>query len=250
MGIEGSFHPGNNSPANWKTITEEKSLKVVNRISRLIERVNLEAADRIMVVSDVLGQFLVSRGIDARKVIVNPNGADASYSTPDVAPGPVRQRLKLNGKIVVGFAGNHNSNNTWHGTKHLAMAVPAASNAWYGCGSFFYFVMRGLSTWCSQSRRLTAYTLGGDFCEGSAVPGDAGYYAACDILVSPHVNMADGTTFFGLPVKIFEYMAMGKAIVASGVGQLAVLLRDHDNALLTTPGDSERYRSCHSDAGG
>jgi glycosyltransferase involved in cell wall biosynthesis len=40
-------------------------------------------------------------------------------------------------------------------------------------------------------------------------------------------------------VKIFEYMAMGKAIVASGVGQLAELLANRVNALLTQPGDSE-----------
>jgi len=41
------------------------------------------------------------------------------------------------------------------------------------------------------------------------------YIAACDILASPHIPNPDGTPFFGSPTKLFEYMAMGKAIVAS-----------------------------------
>jgi glycosyltransferase involved in cell wall biosynthesis len=43
---------------------------------------------------------------------------------------------------------------------------------------------------------------------------------ACDILVSPHIPLADGSDFFGSPTKIFEYMAMGKGIVASRLGQI------------------------------
>ena len=44
---------------------------------------------------------------------------------------------------------------------------------------------------------------------------------ACDILVAPHVPLADGSEFFGSPTKIFEYMAMGKGIVASRLGRSA-----------------------------
>ena len=52
------------------------------------------------------------------------------------------------------------------------------------------------------------------------VPQEDGpeHLAACDILASPHVPNADGTPFFGSPTKLFEYMAMGKGIVASNLG--------------------------------
>jgi glycosyltransferase involved in cell wall biosynthesis len=61
---------------------------------------------------------------------------------------------------------------------------------------------------------------------------------ACDVLVSPHVPLADGSEFFGSPTKLFEYMAMGKAIVASRLGQIEDVLADGETALLVEPGDA------------
>ena len=60
---------------------------------------------------------------------------------------------------------------------------------------------------------------------------------ACDILVAPHVPLADGSEFFGSPTKIFEYMAMGKGIVASRLGQIGEVLVDEETALLVEPGN-------------
>jgi len=66
---------------------------------------------------------------------------------------------------------------------------------------------------------------------------------ACDILVAPHVPLADGSEFFGSPTKIFEYMAMGKGIVASRLGQIGEVLVDEETALLVEPGNVEELRA-------
>ena len=63
------------------------------------------------------------------------------------------------------------------------------------------------------------------------------YLASCDILVAPHVPNSDGTPFFGSPTKLFEYMAMGKAIVASNMDQIGEVLENKRTALLVVPGD-------------
>jgi glycosyltransferase involved in cell wall biosynthesis len=60
---------------------------------------------------------------------------------------------------------------------------------------------------------------------------------ACDILVAPHVPLTDGSEFFGSPTKLFEYMAMGKAIVASRLGQIGEVLEHGETALLVEPGN-------------
>ena len=62
------------------------------------------------------------------------------------------------------------------------------------------------------------------------------YLAACDILASPHVPNPDGTPFFGSPTKLFEYMAMGKGIVASDLDQIGEILEHGRAARMTVPG--------------
>lgn len=63
------------------------------------------------------------------------------------------------------------------------------------------------------------------------------YMAACDILASPHVPNPDGTPFFGSPTKMFEYMAMGKGIVASNLDQIGDVLKHDKTAWMVEPGD-------------
>jgi glycosyltransferase involved in cell wall biosynthesis len=62
--------------------------------------------------------------------------------------------------------------------------------------------------------------------------------ASCEICVSPHVPNPDGTPFFGSPTKLFEYMGLGRAIVASELEQIGEVLQDGRTALLTAPGDA------------
>jgi glycosyltransferase involved in cell wall biosynthesis len=42
--------------------------------------------------------------------------------------------------------------------------------------------------------------------------------------MSPHVSNADGSRFFGSPTKLFEYMAIDRAILASDLDQIGEVL--------------------------
>ena len=59
------------------------------------------------------------------------------------------------------------------------------------------------------------------------------YLAAMDIAVAPFRPVDD---FYFSPLKLFEYLAMGKPVVASNVGQISELVRHGENGLLTAPG--------------
>jgi glycosyltransferase involved in cell wall biosynthesis len=64
-----------------------------------------------------------------------------------------------------------------------------------------------------------------------------GALARCDLLISPHTPLEGGRPFFGSPTKLFEYMALGRPIVASALGQIGEVLEDRVTARLVTPGD-------------
>jgi glycosyltransferase involved in cell wall biosynthesis len=47
----------------------------------------------------------------------------------------------------------------------------------------------------------------------------------------------DGSDFFGSPTKLFEYMAMGKPIIASNLNQIGQILEHKKTAYLVEPGN-------------
>ena len=66
----------------------------------------------------------------------------------------------------------------------------------------------------------------------------AGQLARADIVALPNPASAISTHSTS-PLKLFEYMAAGKAIVASRLPSLGEVLTDEVNALLVTPGDPD-----------
>ena len=66
---------------NWAA---KKRLVDGSWIIALIEKWNITHADYVIVVSEVLKQELMERGIAASKVLVNPNGVDPLVFTPKV----------------------------------------------------------------------------------------------------------------------------------------------------------------------
>jgi glycosyltransferase involved in cell wall biosynthesis len=207
------------------------------RISERIERLNLSAADLIVVVSRAMAEEIVGRGIDEARVLVNPNGVDPARYRPDIDGGSIRRRYGLDKSIVIGFIGTFGP---WHGAETLARAFVAMRHSDPASAESIRLLMIGDgATMASVKRILTE----GNAIDASVftglVPQEEGpdYLAACDILASPHVPNEDGTPFFGSPTKLFEYMAMGKGIVASDLDQIGEVLEHKGSAWLVPPGD-------------
>ena len=66
----------------------------------------------------------------------------------------------------------------------------------------------------------------------------AAHLARAQILVLPNPASAISTHFTS-PLKLFEYRAAGRAIVASDLPSIREVLRDNEHALLVTPGDAD-----------
>lgn len=211
-------------------------------LSERIEKVNLKAADLVVVVSRPLKDELAARGIEAEKILVNPNGVDTEKYSPKVDGSPVRKRYGLEGKVVLGFIGTFGK---WHGAAVLAQAFGELARESTEFRERTRLLMIGDGITMPSVKEILSRYYVKDLCVlTGTLPQAEGpaYLAACDILVAPHVPNADGTPFFGSPTKLFEYMAMGKGIVASNLDQIGEILKPNETALMVKPGDKDSLK--------
>ncbi len=203
------------------------------------EQLNLKAAARIFVVSEVERDNLLRTGVAADKIVVNPNAVDVDRFQPNVGGAEVRREFGVDDdEVLAGFIGTFGP---WHGVEILAKAITqiqASAKLRFlliGSGALRNRVEQILRDGQAEDRVIMTGAVSHD-----RVPA---LLDACDILASPHVPLADGSAFFGSPTKLFEYMAMGKAIVASRLGQIGEVLTNEETALLVEPGNVEELTS-------
>jgi glycosyltransferase involved in cell wall biosynthesis len=180
---------------------------------------------------------LIGRGVAAERILVNPNGVDPERYRPDIDGAGVRRRYGLEGRRVIGFIGTFGR---WHGAEVLAEAFGRLLSAQPAHRDRLRLLLIGDGVMLPQVREQLARH-GVEDCAvlTGLVPQAEGpsHLAACDILVSPHVPNPDGTPFFGSPTKLFEYMAMGRGIVASDLDQIGEILQHDRTAWMVRPGD-------------
>lgn len=214
----------NAAEARWRR--EWSSLQFPS-LAAATETLLLRRATRIATVSDNAATDLIQAGATPNRLRVIPNGVDVDRFS---GAEPARLPFSPSGFIVC-FAGMFYP---WHGAAVLARAFCLLRDA--RAEARLVLVGDG------EERSLTAAILreaGVDtdvLFTGLVAPGNVPrYLAAADVLVSPHVP---NDRFIGSPIKLWEYMASGKAIVASKVAQLGQVVRDHETGLLVPPGDS------------
>jgi len=208
---------------------------------RLCERVSLSSASLIVVVSEPLRDDLLRLGIPSEKILVNPNAVDPGTFQPECGGAVLRERLGFGETdIVVSFIGSFSY---WHGIPVLREAIQdllGGPSSRVRAGRLRFLLIGNGPLHAELRVALSTFEETGAVIFTGAVPHDKvpAYLDASDILVSPHLPMPDGRPFFGSPTKLFEYMAMSKAIIASRLDQLAQVLKHEETALLITPGDS------------
>jgi len=210
------------------------------RILLLCEEVSISAAFLIVVVSDALRDELFQRGVPPERILVNPNAVDPAIFQPGCGGREARSELGFTqDEVVVSFVGSFSY---WHGIGVLQQAILRLMERGKGCPSLgkLRFLLVGDGLLQGQVRQaLREYEQSGVVVFTGLLPHDSipRLLDASDVLVSPHVPMPDGSRFFGSPTKLFEYMAMGKAIVASNLDQLSQVLDHGTTAWLVPPGN-------------
>ncbi len=186
-----------------------------------------KSADRVCVVTAVLGDMVAERGVERGRIFVTHNGIEPeAYDYASDARARARSELGLPlDDLVFGFVGFYRE---WHRLDLVldALATPALARArlvLIGEGP----AHAALAARAAELRVDPRVHFAGPRPHG-AIPA---LLPAFDVALVPAINP------YASPLKLFEYMAAGIASVAPDQPNLREVLENERNALLVPPGD-------------
>ena len=204
----------------------------------LLRKMEIESwrgVDEFFTVSNFVKNQLNEFGINNDRIHVITSKADTDHFRPDVIGDDIKKDLGLDGTIVT-FLGTFGK---WHGIEFLVDTAPKIFNEipdskilLIGDGE-----LRGKIDEKIDKLGIRDRVIMPGLVDLNIVPK---YLAASDILVSPCIPNEKGE-FINSPVKIFEYLAMGKPLVASDIGQQKEIIKDGENGLLFKTFDDDEF---------
>jgi len=224
-----------NAPVAFERTEYEHLTLKLPWLARRYERQICTSADHVFVVSTPLKRYLVGeRGVPPERVSVLPNGANPEAFNPAVSGNAVRHRYSLGNKLVIGFVGILRP---WHGIELLMEAVSPLFSEWpalhlliVGDGPI-QAPLEELATRRGVRDRVT-------------FTGRVGHHdvrehvAAMDVAVSPRA------TFYASPMKILEYMALARPVVAPDLENIRDIIEHGRTGMLFEPERLEALQDC------
>ena len=196
----------------------------LKRLARWSEAYAWRGADFALPVTRVLGAKVIAAGVPESRIRVIPNGINLERfgAAPDTAEA--KRALGLEGRLVLGFTGFVRD---WHGIDSVIDLIAHDSGAaprhllMVGDGP----ARAGLEAQAIRLGVSDRVTFTGVVNRDEV----ARYVAAFDIALQPAV------VEYASPLKLFEYLMLGRAIVAPAQANIMEVLRDGDNAVLFDP---------------
>lgn len=211
-------------------------------LGRWAEQRAWRGADVVLPVTEVLAGHVRARGVPSERIVVIPNGINEAHFAAAPTPDEAKAALGWPGALILGFTGFVRD---WHGVDRVLrwMAggdAPARARLLIVGDGPARSDLEALAVELGIQPRVR-FT--------GVVPRDdvPRHVAAFDIALQPAVVP------YASPLKLFEYLALGKAVVGPRQPNLEEVLTDGENALLfdpQQPGTLEAALSalCHDDA--
>jgi glycosyltransferase involved in cell wall biosynthesis len=192
-------------------------------IAEWLERWTWRNADYVLAVSEVLANIARDAGVPSERIRVLPNGINPDAFKHGGSTEAAKAALGFTGKTVLGFTGFMRS---WHGLDRVIaslanLALPELHLLLVGDGP----QRPALAAHVERLALASQVTFTG-LVDRVAI---ARYIAAFDIALQPRA------VEYASPLKLFEYMALAKAIVAPDQPNIREILTDDTSALLFEP---------------
>jgi glycosyltransferase involved in cell wall biosynthesis len=204
-----------NSPLAHERATHEQL--VLKRWARRSERSVLQRADRVLCVTQVLADMLDEAGVPRSRLHVVRNGVDLLRYP---SPGPRAD----DGQVVIGFTGFFRP---WHGIEDL---VDALSDGSLPAGARLLLVGDGPSRESIEARARER-----GVADRVEITGAVAHERIPEHLRAMDVCVQPAATAWASPLKLPEYMAAARSIVAPDQANLREVLTHERDALLFDP---------------
>ena len=181
------------------------------------------SADIVLPVTDELANFVRQAGVPDDRIRIIPNGINRELFPRDDGAA-ARKELGLEGKTILGFTGYLRS---WHGLNRVVDLI-----AEHGEELNLHFLVIGDGPARAELiERAAHHGVAGRLTLLGLVGRDkiAHYVNAFDVALQPEVVP------YASPLKLFEYMALGRAIVAPDRANIREVLEHGKDALLFDP---------------
>lgn len=220
----------------WEVTRGSRNPDWVNSgMYNLIARMEADAAKgatRVLTITDALRREMISRGVPEEKIVVVPNGVDTDRFRPVKRNTELESELGLSGKTVIGYVG---SVLDYEG---LELLLDAARQLKNDRNDFHVLIVGDGAELESFQQRVLRERLGDVVTFTGRVPHDlvGDYYSLVDIAPFPRLPLP--VCEMVSPLKPFEALAMGKAVISSDVAALAEIIDDGVTGLLHRKGDT------------
>ena len=197
----------------------------------------LRQADQVICISETLKKEVISRGVDASKISIVTNAVERKITEINNEPPLYRtavEQLNLEeGSCVVGYIG---SLREMEGVDLTAKAVAKLCERGHDVR---FFVLTGESGQSELQQLCEILGIESSTVILGPVPHEevAKFYSLIDIFVVSRPNTR--VTQLVTPLKPFEAMAMGRAVVASKLAALEEIIQHEKTGLLYQPDDLE-----------
>lgn len=186
------------------------------------------SADHVLPVTEVLAGYLRRAGVPSARIRVVPNGVGSEFLAPQSAES-AKRRFGLEGCTVLGFAGFVRE---WHRLERVIeflAANPEHDLRFLVAGDGP--ARPGLEA-LARARGVADRVVFTGLVARENMPATI---AAFDVALQPDVVP------YASPLKLFEYLALGCAIVAPATPNIQEILQHERNALLFAPGDDDEF---------
>jgi glycosyltransferase involved in cell wall biosynthesis len=195
---------------------------------------NLPGRKRLLPISNALKGAL---HLPAKQTVIAPDGVDLERYAALPAPGSARRILGLPAALTSLCTGHLYAGRGTDLFLGLAGKFPQASFVWVGGRP------EDVEIWKGRAAGLANVTFTG-FVPNERIPL---YQSAADVLLMPYqrtvaTSSGGNTAAICSPMKMFEYMAAGGAILSSDLPVLREVL-DESMAVFCPPGEAEAWES-------